>query len=116
MDTIKQTMAALLGSWALSGCLTDPTIVNVPDTQEEEADLLDEGDGADDGTARLWPMEGWASPVSPEISSEPMTPETVFLALCVPPTVDEPALAAVSLAPGRSTHRPFRPGQKASFL
>ncbi|MCH7812632.1 MAG: hypothetical protein IID40_01295 [Planctomycetes bacterium] len=115
MDTIKQTMAALLGSWALSGCLTDPGIVQVPDTQEE-ADLLDQGDGDDDGTARLWPMEGRLPPVSPDMSSEPMTPGTVFLALRKPPTVDGPALSVGCESVWRSAHRAFRPDQQAWLL
>ncbi|MCP4250627.1 MAG: hypothetical protein GY778_26595 [bacterium] len=116
MDTMKQTFAALLGSWALSGCLTDPDVVYVPDTQEEEADLQDQGDGADDGTARLWHLEGWLPPGSPDLSGDPITPGAAFLAMRKPPVVDGPAVAVVSKPPRHVARTGFRPNPRAYLL
>ena len=68
MDMITQTLAALIGSIALAGCLTDPTLVNVPQpvTTGMPADGFDDdGDplahaqpNALDGTA----PKAWAIP------------------------------------------------------
>ena len=51
MDTVKQALMGIIGSMALGGCLTDPNIIRVPDTQQEET----AEDGDTGGTAAAWP-------------------------------------------------------------
>jgi len=67
VDTVKQSFAGIFASLALAGCLSDPRIVNVPDTGVEEQaadenpdDADNAGDG-DDQSAGVWtmPETGW---------------------------------------------------------
>ena len=54
MDMVKQALMGLVASMALGGCLTDPNIVYVPDTQEEEADQDEDNSQG----AAWWPADG----------------------------------------------------------
>ncbi len=55
MDMIKQTLAAFLGSIALAGCLTDPSLVNVP--QPVSTDLVEDGSDTDGEPLVLAPVD-----------------------------------------------------------
>ncbi|MFQ5490758.1 MAG: hypothetical protein ACE5GE_08565 [Phycisphaerae bacterium] len=59
MDMVKQTLAALVGSIALSGCLTDPTLVDVPQTSQ--ADAAEDGTVATDGDPIVWALSNEAT-------------------------------------------------------
>lgn len=62
MDMVKQALMGIVASMALGGCLTDPNIVYVPDTQEEEADQdEDNSQGAAWWPADRLPLE-WGVP------------------------------------------------------
>ena len=50
---VKQALAAIVGSLVLGGCLTDPNIVYVPQTQQEEPDQHEDSSG----DAALWPTD-----------------------------------------------------------
>ncbi|HUU83948.1 MAG TPA: hypothetical protein VM243_10635 [Phycisphaerae bacterium] len=54
MDTVKQSLAGIVGSMVLAGCLTDPNVVYVPQTEEEEP--ADE-DANTNGSAAVWPID-----------------------------------------------------------
>lgn len=69
MDMITQTLAALIGSIALAGCLTDPTLVNVPQpvaTDMPENGLDDDGEplahAQPDVSDRAAAPNAWAVP------------------------------------------------------
>jgi len=61
MDMVKQALAAIAGSAMLAGCLTDPNIVYVPDTEMVDTENETDGDG-EDGTALLWQPQGYLFP------------------------------------------------------
>ena len=53
MDMVKQALMGIVASMALGGCLTDPNVVYVPDTQEE----VDQDEDNSQGAA-WWPTDG----------------------------------------------------------
>ena len=59
MDTIKQTLAAIVGSVILSGCLSDQPVLTVPSLTESG------GEGEDNETASLWAADSLVLPAGP---------------------------------------------------
>ena len=102
MDMVKQALAAIVGSLVLGGCLTDPNIVYVPQTQQEESDQ-DEDSG---GGAALWPSDPspaqWSVPRDHPASSAweqgtllaqsgpHGTPDAVLAVALIPALLDTP--------------------------
>ncbi len=60
VDMVKQALAGILGSMALAGCLSDQTILQVSETEQEEVDQDEESDDS----AAIWPADRFLGPGS----------------------------------------------------
>jgi hypothetical protein len=69
VDTVKQAIAAIIGSMALSSCLSDPNIVGMPEVQES----LDDEPTDESVTVRTIDRSapGWNAPWYPQVPAVP---------------------------------------------
>lgn len=101
MDMVKQSLAALVGSFALAGCLANPNLGGLPPT--ERADDTG-GDDAGDSTTSWYPAFRLGSDIPASIEVLPEWDIPTMLA-AAPPVSD------ANRASRRSTPSVFLPGQ-----